>query len=418
MSHETYIGVSNTPKKCKYLYIGVNNTPKKVKYAYIGVNGTPKLIYSAQETPVVSITLASDMTYNDSARRLISSASCTGGTAYYGYSTSSTTEPSSWVTSYASLTATNAGTYYVWYKVTGNTGYSSIEPTYKGSVVISKATASVTVDVNSGLTETGSALQIIRQFNFTTDAGASNTALAVNQSSTTAPTSWDWNPSVTDSALKRTSAGTYYIWAKADEGTNYGAISAVRKASVTIAEATIAATVNVNLKSGGYHIDFADIIYYTNSGNTPVSMRARYVYLSTNQTTNTETYEAEIDEGTYTFSSVPEDTYYIWIGNGSTTSNIEFYTGYYITVSASTTYTVDVVFPKLTLTAGTGISAVSGGGVFKKNVITTIDATVKSGYTWKNWTRTSSGSQYTTTKSLAITMDSDFALTANATANS
>ena len=70
------------------------------------------------------------------------------------------------------------------------------------------------------------------------------------------------------------------------------------------------------------------------------------------------------------------------------------------------------------LKAGTGISAVSpstSNSVQTGNSIT-IDATVKDGYTWKNWTN-SSGTQITTTKKYTFTPTGNVSYTANATGN-
>ncbi len=78
------------------------------------------------------------------------------------------------------------------------------------------------------------------------------------------------------------------------------------------------------------------------------------------------------------------------------------------TKNAATTYTV-------TLNKGTGISAVTGAGSYEAGKTVTINATVSSGYTWKNWT----GYTTTTTKNYSFTMPSqNVTLTANATANS
>lgn len=70
----------------------------------------------------------------------------------------------------------------------------------------------------------------------------------------------------------------------------------------------------------------------------------------------------------------------------------------------------------LTLTKGTGISAVSGAGTYDYNASVTINATVKTGYTWKNWT--SGSTAVTTTKNYTFNMPANnLSYTANATAN-
>lgn len=68
----------------------------------------------------------------------------------------------------------------------------------------------------------------------------------------------------------------------------------------------------------------------------------------------------------------------------------------------------------LSLKEGTGISSVSGAGSKLAGASVTIDATVKPGYTWKNWT----GTFTATTKKHTFNMPTnDVTLTANATAN-
>jgi len=68
----------------------------------------------------------------------------------------------------------------------------------------------------------------------------------------------------------------------------------------------------------------------------------------------------------------------------------------------------------VTLTKGTGISGVTGAGTYEYGESVTIDATVKTGYTWKEWT----GDKPSTTKSYTFTMPAnDVNNTAHATAN-
>ena len=79
-----------------------------------------------------------------------------------------------------------------------------------------------------------------------------------------------------------------------------------------------------------------------------------------------------------------------------------------IYVSYTSTYT-------LTVRAGTGISAVSGGGTYNDGTSKQITATVKTGYKWSKWTNTSGGTQYSTTQNPTITVKSNLDLTAVAT---
>ena len=71
----------------------------------------------------------------------------------------------------------------------------------------------------------------------------------------------------------------------------------------------------------------------------------------------------------------------------------------------------------LTVRAGTGISAVSGGGTVNQGTSKQITATVATGYTWSKWQYTSSGSQYSTSRTVNVTVNSNIDLTAVATPN-
>ncbi|MCR5743941.1 MAG: hypothetical protein K6F92_09530, partial [Lachnospiraceae bacterium] len=97
----------------------------------------------------VSEHTAKTLTYNGEAQELVNVGSATGGTLYYAVTTENEApDASAYTTSIP--TATNAGTYYVWYSVTGNTNYNDIAP----------ASVTVTIDkaeptLPTGLSTTG-----------------------------------------------------------------------------------------------------------------------------------------------------------------------------------------------------------------------------------------------------------------------
>lgn len=73
---------------------------------------------------------------------------------------------------------------------------------------------------------------------------------------------------------------------------------------------------------------------------------------------------------------------------------------------------------KVVLTAGTGISATTGSGIYPYGATVTIDATVRSGYSWYRWTVTSTGSLAYSNKSWTLaSIQGNVSYTANATAN-
>ena len=82
------------------------------------------------ELPASTVTTAPEakaLIYTGSALELVTAGEADGGTMNYAVSTNSATAPSTgWSTSIP--TATNAGTYYVWYKVVGDSTHTDTEP--------------------------------------------------------------------------------------------------------------------------------------------------------------------------------------------------------------------------------------------------------------------------------------------------
>ncbi len=69
----------------------------------------------------------------------------------------------------------------------------------------------------------------------------------------------------------------------------------------------------------------------------------------------------------------------------------------------------------VSLTKGTGISAVSGDGNYITGSAATLGATVSSGYNWNKWTQTSGGADVSSTQAYSGTISGNWAYTANAT---
>ena len=86
-------------------------------------------------------TLATGLVYNTKAQSLLSKAgSASGGTIKYGLGANNTTAPTTWNTS---VTATDAGTYYVWSKVDADGNHNNVGAKYIGTVTIAKATVTI-----------------------------------------------------------------------------------------------------------------------------------------------------------------------------------------------------------------------------------------------------------------------------------
>ncbi|MCL2142678.1 MAG: InlB B-repeat-containing protein, partial [Methanomassiliicoccaceae archaeon] len=111
-------------------------------------------------------------------------------------------------------------------------------------------------------------------------------------------------------------------------------------------------------------------------------------------------------DGSYD-SDVIDGTYAIYV-NGDDT-------GRTVTISgAPDNVTID--YFTLTLNAGTGISSVTGGGIYIDGSVVNIDAAVSSGYVWEKWVEiTTTGIGEDINKSTSVMMSDTIELTATAT---
>ena len=177
-------------------------------------------------------------TYTGSAQT-IGTISTNSGTYYFGLGSSTTSAPTSWGSANTALTATTAGTYYVWAKCDASTNYNAVSAKYIGTVTIGKATGSISVSRKT-LTYTGSAHTIA------TSTATGTYYLGLGSSSTSAPSSWG----SANTALTATTAGTYYVWAKCDAGDNHNAVSAYYVGTAVInKKATTAPTLTAGSKT-------------------------------------------------------------------------------------------------------------------------------------------------------------------------
>ncbi len=71
---------------------------------------------------------AKTLTYNGQAQELVTAGTAEGGTMYYALGEDATTAPADNLYTTSIPTATTAGTYYVWYKASGNSDYEESEP--------------------------------------------------------------------------------------------------------------------------------------------------------------------------------------------------------------------------------------------------------------------------------------------------
>ena len=92
----------------------------------------PTVTISLSQNPMISSTITQ--------AKLISYASVSSGcTLYIGLGSGPFSSPSTWYTDYNNVVASSAGTFFIWYKVTGNPAYNDISSTYLGSIEVKDA---------------------------------------------------------------------------------------------------------------------------------------------------------------------------------------------------------------------------------------------------------------------------------------
>ena len=127
-------------------------------------------------------TLATGLVYNTKAQNLIAKAgSGAGGTIKYGLGANNTTAPTSWNTS---ITATDAGTYYVWSKVDADGNHNNVGAKYIGTVTIAKATVTIPTSPVKQYTYNGKA----QAHGYTAPSGSSIVTSGTTASATNAGT--------------------------------------------------------------------------------------------------------------------------------------------------------------------------------------------------------------------------------------
>ena len=143
------------------------------------------------------------------------------------------------------LEATDAGTYYVYYKFSADTDHSNSKAyTEVGSVTINpkagSLTASVTNRTYNGTSGDNGTAQVIGSVSSSTGSYY----LGLGSSTTSAPSSWG----SANTSLSQINAGTYYVWAKCDASSNgnCAAVAAKYIGTATISPKTSTVTYSVN----------------------------------------------------------------------------------------------------------------------------------------------------------------------------
>lgn len=113
---------------------------------------------------------------------------------------------------------------------------------------------------------------------------------------------------------------------------------------------------------------------------------------------------------TFYGSFSPNTSYYLFLYTKSTSQIYGFYHNGAICTDAYVTYTQNAASYTVSLSRGTGISSVSGGGSYTEGDLVTIRATPSSGYSFVNWT----GSETSTANPYSFYIYGNKSYTANA----
>lgn len=236
-ANQTYSGSAQTPTPTVKLNgVTVPSTGYDVDYSNNTNAGTATITitgkgdYTGTATGTFTIakaassltsapTAKSSLTYSGSSKALVNAGSASGGTVYY-QATTTNSKPSSTSGFSSSIpTGTNAGTYYVWYYVKGDSNHTdtAISST---AVSVSIARASRTLSFSSPTTVVQTSSSVINTA--TPSAGSGDGTITYSISSTTYATIG----SSTGKVTAKTSEGSATVTATISQGTNYNAASA------------------------------------------------------------------------------------------------------------------------------------------------------------------------------------------------
>ena len=192
-----------------------------------------KLTINKAASAVTKVPVANTLVANGKSQALIAEGATEDGVMIYAVTdTDAAPEAAAYKT--AIPTATNAGNYYVWFKVRGNANHNDSVPENIKVNIDKPATIAVRPYAKTDLTENGTEQELV------TEGSASNGKLMYALGGTASPAS-GWSTAVP----KAKDAGTYYVWyyAAAENGRKDTIESCV---VVAIAEAENAAEASAN----------------------------------------------------------------------------------------------------------------------------------------------------------------------------
>ena len=235
-------------------------------------------------------------TYTGSAQTIatVSSSQYNGSHYYLGLGSSTTSAPSSWNTVDTALSATNAGTYYVWAKSDASSNYNGVSAKYIGTVTISNATPTITYNTSASVSKycttqaaAKSATDSTFQYVQIAPSSASSTSGATVTYSVISP-STGWSVSsdgknlipIEGTAASNT-AYTVKVRATSPAVTNYDSTYVDKTISVTILPNTLESLTLViadeSIAYGGTTTVTSVLANYSN-GATPVDVKDSATY--------------------------------------------------------------------------------------------------------------------------------------------
>ena len=200
---------------------------------------------------ITAPTVGSNLVYSGNPVTLFNFGSTNAGTLSYAVTDSDVESiaadaEDTWYAADANeLKRTAAGNYKLWYKLTGDNNYNDKAPASIGTATIAPGSVSVTTAparVADYLTYNGELQTLITAGEVT--GGALRYAVTSNNEAPAANAENVWYENAAIDALKRSAAGTYYLWYKVEGDANHNNVipTAFTTASIEIKKAKIVVT--------------------------------------------------------------------------------------------------------------------------------------------------------------------------------
>lgn len=171
---------------------------------------------------------AKSLTFSGNAQALVNAGTPSGGTMYYQMTTSNSKPSSTSGFSTTIPTGTNAGTYYVWYYVKGDSNHND-SAISSSAVSVTIASKSISIPTPTGVSRAYDGNAATATFGAATGASITKYRYSANGTS-------GWTESTTNPS--QTNVGTIYVQAYYTAGTNYTGSNWSANAQITISQVT------------------------------------------------------------------------------------------------------------------------------------------------------------------------------------